>query len=198
MPEIDLIPASWRARQHARRSLRRGAAAIAGLIIGIGAARIGLELSTRTEQAAVQEIQGARRDADREAARLIALQARHTELQRQDALIAALRGPSLLREVLQPLDRALEDGLWFDELQFAHPSLLPQPGSPPPIIERSLGMRGKATDAATVGRFVDALASRGPCLKPALTPGETRRYTRFELVEFTVSCPLRPTTAGSS
>jgi len=198
VPEIDLIPASWRAQRKARRTLRGAAVAMAGLVIGIGAARIGLEVSTRNEQAAVQAIQATRRDGDREAARLSALQARHAELQRQEALIATLRGPGLVGSVLQPLDRALEDGLWFDDLQYARPTLLPQPGSPPPTTESSLGIRGKASDAATVGRFVDALASRGPCLKPALAPGEARRYTRFELVEFAVSCPLRPTGTGGS
>ena len=91
MPEIDLIPASWRAQRKARRTLRGAAVAMAGLVIGIGAARIGLEVSTRNEQAAVQAIQATRRDGDREAARLSALQARHAELQRQEALIATLR-----------------------------------------------------------------------------------------------------------
>ncbi|MBL8453900.1 MAG: hypothetical protein JNK97_14240 [Zoogloea sp.] len=196
MPEIDLIPATWRARRRARRSLRRGGLVITALVLGIGATRVGLELSTRSEQGAVQHIQAARRDGEREAARLTALLARRSELQHQQALIDTLRGGRLVGDVLQPLDRALDDGLWFDELQFFHPTTLPQPGSPPAVAESSLGIRGKATDTAAVGRFMDALAQRGPCLKPALTPGETRRYTRFELVDFVVSCPLRPGPAG--
>lgn len=198
MPEIDLIPAAWRAQRQARRNLHRGGLVIAAMVLGIGAARIGLELSTRSEQAAVQHIQAARRDGDREAARLTALLARRNELQHQQALITTLRGHSLVSDVLQPLDRALDESLWLDELQFSRPTVLPQPGSQPATIERSLGMRGKAADAAAVGRFVDTLAQRGPCLKPALAPGDTRRYTRFELVEFAVSCPLRPSPAGDS
>lgn len=196
MPEIDLIPAAWRAQRKARRTLRRAALTVAGLVIGIGAVRVGLEVSTRHAQSAVQALQAARRDGDRETARLSALQARHAELERQEALIATLRGPGLVSGVLQPLDLALEDGLWFDELQYSRPTLLPPPGSPPPATDSSLGIRGKASDAAAVGRFVDALASRGPCQKPTLAPGEARRYTRFELVEFAVSCPLRPAAGG--
>lgn len=69
MPEIDLIPATWRAQRQARRNLRRGGLVIAALVLGIGAARIGLELSARNEQAAVQHIQAARRDGDREIGR---------------------------------------------------------------------------------------------------------------------------------
>lgn len=198
MPEIDLIPASWRAQRQARRNLQRGSLVIVALALGIGAARIGLELSARNEKAAVQHIQAARRDGDREAARLTALLAHHSELQHQQALIDTLRGRALVSDVLQPLDRALDESIWFDELQFSNPTVLPQAGSPAPATERSLGIRGKATDAAAVGRLVDALALRGPCLKPALVPGDTRRYTRFELVEFAVSCPLRPSPAGDS
>jgi hypothetical protein len=196
VPEIDLIPASWRAQRNARRTLRGAAVAMAGLVIGIGAARIGLEVSTRNEQAAVQAIQATRRDGDREAARLSALQARHAELQRQEVLIATLRGPGLVGSVLQPLDRALEDGLWFDELQYARPTLLPQPGSPP-TTESSLGIRGKASDAATVGALwmpwpaaVPASSPRSPRRGPPLHPLRTGGV-RGEL-------PLRPAGTGGS
>ncbi len=196
MPEIDLIPAVWRARRRARRQLRQGGLVITALVLGIGATRVGLELSTRSERNAVQNIQAARRDGEREAARLTALLARRSELQHQQALIDTLRGGGLVSDVLQPLDRALDDKLWFDELQFSRTIALPQPGSPSALAESSLGIRGKATDTAAVGRFMDALAQRGPCLKPTLTPGEARRYTRFELVDFVVSCPLRPGPTG--
>ncbi len=195
MPDVDLIPASWRAEQRMRRHLKGGAIAIAGVVLAILGGRIWLELSLRTEQAAVQQIQGARRDGEREAARLADLQSRVAENHRQQTLIASLRGTGPLAQALLPLDRALDDNIWFDELHYARQAILPQPGNPAlPPAEASLSLRGKAPDAAAIGRFADALVAQGPCSKPQLVPGAVKRYTRFELVEFSVNCPLKAKT----
>ncbi|MBK7846309.1 MAG: hypothetical protein IPJ73_02490 [Zoogloea sp.] len=167
MPEIDLIPASWRAQRKARRTLRGAAVAMAGLVIGIGAARIGLEVSTRNEQAAVQAIQATRRDGDREAARLSALQARHAELQRQEALIATLRGPGLVGSVLQPLDRALEET--------ACGSTISSTPGPPCCPSRAPPRRPPKAALASAARPVmlppwDALWMPWPAAAPASSP----------------------------
>lgn len=193
MAEIDLIPASWRAARRARGHLRLSGLAIAGILVGLVAGRIGLELSTRNALATVQQMQAARRDTEREAARVTALESRLAELQRQQALVTTLRGEGMVGRSLLPIDRALEADIWFDELGYARQAVPPQPGnSAPPPIEASLQIRGKAPSAAAISRFNDALASQGPCARPTLTPGDTKRYTRFELLEFTIVCPLRP------
>lgn len=198
MPDVDLIPASWRAEQRMRRNIKGGAIAIAGVILAILAGRIWLELSLRAEHTAVLQIQGARRDGEREAARLADLQGRVAESRRQQTLIASLRGTGPFAHALQPLDQALDDSIWFDELHYARQAILPQPGNPvPPPVQASLSLRGKAPDAAGIGRFAEALVARGPCIKPQLVPGVVKRYTRFELVEFSVSCPLKASTGDS-
>lgn len=193
MAEIDLIPASWRAARRAHRRLRLSGLAIAGILAGLVAGRIGLELSTRNAQATVQQMQAARRDTEREDARITALESRLAELQRQQALVTTLRGEGVVGRALLPLDRALDADIWFDELGYARQAVPPQPGSSaPPPIEASLQIRGKAPNAAVISRFNDALASQRVCASTTLTPGDTKRYTRFELLEFTITCPLRP------
>lgn len=193
MAEIDLIPASWRAARRARRHLRLSGLAIAGILAGLIAGRIGLELSTRNALASVQQLQAARRDTERENARITTLESRLAERQRQQALVTTLRGEGMVGRALLPLDRALDADIWFDELSYARQAVLPQPGnSTPQPIEASLQIRGRAPHAAAISRFNDALASQGPCASPTLTPGDTKRYTRFELLEFTITCPLRP------
>lgn len=198
MADVDLIPASWRAERRMRHHLQGGAIAIASVVLAILAGRIWLELSLREEQAAVQQIQGARRDGEREAAHLADLHGRVAESRRQQSLIASLRGTGPFADALQPLDQALDDTIWFDELHYARQAILPQPGNPaPPPAEASLSLRGKAPDAAGIGRFADALVARGPCIKPQLVPGAAKHYTRFELVEFSLSCPLKAAAGGS-
>jgi hypothetical protein len=198
MAEVDLIPASWRAERRIRRHIKGCAIAIAGVVLAILAGRIWLELSLRAEQAAIQQIQGARRDGEREAAHLSDLQGRVAESHRQRNLIVSLRGSGPLAHALLPLDQALDDTIWFDELHYARQAILPQPGTPPPPAEASLSLRGKAPDAAGIGRFADALVARGPCIKPQLVPGAAKHYTRFELVEFSVSCTLKTPAAAES
>ena len=191
MAEIDLIPASWRAEQQLRRHLRSGGLAVAAVLLTVLAGRIGLEWTIRKEQAAEQQLQGLRREGERDMARLTVLQNAVDEARQQQGRIATLRGEGLVASALKPLDDALEDGIWFDELRYVRQPVLPQPGNPaPPPPEASLIIRGKAPDAAAIARLTDALGA-GLCVKPSLSPGEVKRYTRFELLEFSLTCPLR-------
>lgn len=199
MSEIDLIPASWRAEQRARRALAGCAIVIGGIVAAVIAGRIGLELSTRHAQAELRQLQTLRRDGDRADARLASLTAALAEARRQQAIVATLKGEGLVARVLQPLDRSLGDDIWFDELNYAHPGILPQAGNPaPPPVEASLAIRGKAPDAAAIGQFAEAVGKAGPCAKPKLAPGNVKHYTRFELVEFALACSLKSGPGGDT
>jgi hypothetical protein len=208
MADIDLIPASWRAEQRARRTLRGGVIAVGCAIAAVAALRIGLELGNRSATTALQTLQAQRRDSERTVARLTALNARVDEARELSRKIAALRGPdvvggvlvpiddALLRGpdvvggVLVPIDDALGESVWFDELIYTRIPALPQPGTPIAPADASLAIHGKAPDPATIGAFAEALASAGPCAKPRLVPGNVKQYNRFELMEFALSCPL--------
>lgn len=199
MPEIDLIPASWRAEQRTRRALTRGGAVLGGIVLAIAAGRLALEWSIREQQAAIQQVQGTRRDGERTTAQLAALEAGLAEARSQQALIATLRGEGFVASVMRPLDEILGDDIGFDELLYSRQSPLPVPGSPtPPPVEASLAIRGKAPHAAAIGEFADALGKAGPCTKPRMTPGNVKRYTRLELLEFTLSCPIKIRPGGST
>ena len=54
MADIDLIPASWRAEQRARRTLRGGLVAVGCAIAAVAAVRIGLEIANRQATTALQ------------------------------------------------------------------------------------------------------------------------------------------------
>lgn len=190
MADIDLIPASWRAEQRARRTLRGGVIAVGCAIAAVAALRIGLELGNRSATTALQTLQAQRRDSERTVARLTALNARVDEARELSRKIAALRGPDVVGGVLVPIDDALGESVWFDELIYTRIPALPQPGSPIAPADASLAIHGKAPDPATIGAFAEALASAGPCAKPRLVPGNVKQYNRFELMEFALSCPL--------
>lgn len=190
MADIDLIPASWRAEQRARRTLRGGVIAVGCAIAAVAALRIGLELGNRSATTALQTLQAQRRDSERTVARLTALNARVDEARELSRKIAALRGPDVVGGVLVPIDDALGESVWFDELIYTRIPALPQPGSPIAPADASLAIHGKAPDPATIGEFAEALASAGPCAKPRLVPGNVKQYNRFELMEFALSCPL--------
>jgi hypothetical protein len=190
MADIDLIPASWRAEQRARRTLRGGVIAVGCAIAAVTALRIGLELGNRSATTALQTLQAQRRDSERTVARLTALNARVDEARELSRKIAALRGPDVVGGVLVPIDDALGESVWFDELIYTRIPALPQPGSPIAPADASLAIHGKAPDPATIGAFAEALASAGPCAKPRLVPGNVKQYNRFELMEFALSCPL--------
>jgi len=190
MADIDLIPASWRAEQRARRTLRGGVIAVGCAIAAVAALRIGLELGNRSATTALQTLQAQRRDSERTVARLTALNARVDEARELSRKIAALRGPDVVGGVLVPIDDALGESVWFDELIYTRIPALPQPGTPIAPADASLAIHGKAPDPATIGAFAEALASAGPCAKPRLVPGNVKQYNRFELMEFALSCPL--------
>ncbi len=190
MADIDLIPASWRAEQRARRTLRGGLVAVGCAIAAVAAVRIGLEITNRQATTALQTLQAQRRDSERIVARLTALNARVDEARELSRKIAALRGPDVVGGVLVPIDQALGESVWFDELIYTRIPALPQPGTPIAPADASLAIHGKAPDPATIGAFAEALGSAGPCAKPRLVPGNVKQYNRFELMEFALNCPL--------
>lgn len=190
MADIDLIPASWRAEQRARRTLRGGLVAVGCAIAAVAAVRIGLEIANRQATTALQTLQAQRRDSERIVARLTALNARVDEARELSRKIAALRGPDVVGGVLVPIDQALGESVWFDELIYTRIPALPQPGTPIAPADASLAIHGKAPDPATIGAFAEALGSAGPCAKPRLVPGNVKQYNRFELMEFALNCPL--------
>ncbi|GLT21652.1 hypothetical protein GCM10007933_11040 [Zoogloea oryzae] len=190
MADIDLIPASWRAEQRARRTLRGGLVAVGCAIAAVAAVRIGLEITNRQATTALQTLQAQRRDSERIVARLTALNARVDEARELSRKIAALRGTDVVGGVLVPIDQALGESVWFDELIYTRIPALPQPGTPIAPADASLAIHGKAPDPATIGAFAEALGSAGPCAKPRLVPGNVKQYNRFELMEFALNCPL--------
>lgn len=198
MADIDLIPASWRAEQRARRTLRGGVIAVGCAIAAVAALRIGLELGNRSATSALQTLQAQRRDSERTVARLTALNARADEARELSRRIAALRGPDVVAGVLLPIDQALGDTIWFDELIYTRLPALPQPGTAVTPAEANLAIHGKAPDPATISEFAETLGSAGPCAKPRLVPGNVKQYNRFELMEFSLNCPLTPRDGSKS
>lgn len=198
MADIDLIPASWRAEQRARRTLAAGLVATACAIGGVAIGRVGLELATRRDDASLNAQLTQRRDSERTAAHLTALSARLDEARALQTRIVTQRGGRVVDGVLLPLDSALGDDIWFDELDIARQPAPPQAGAPTPPPETVLSLRGKAPDAAAIGDFAERLGHTGRCAKPRLVPGTVKRYTRLELLEFSLSCPVPPEPADHS
>ena len=191
MADIDLIPASWRAEQRARRTLRGGLVAVGCTIAAVAAVRIGLEIANRQATTRCRPCRAQRRDSERIVAASLPSTRGSTKPANCPAKVAALRGPDVVSGVLVPIDQALGESIWFDELIYTRIPALPQPGTPSPR------PRPASPSAAGAGPSHYRRVCRGPSAAPALpTPGwcpaTSSSTTASGSMEFALSCPLTP------
>jgi hypothetical protein len=215
MAAIDLIPMEYRAQRRNRR-LRVLALGVAGLLLlGVGAARGGLQWAIRQEEARSGDLE---RNKDRLAVadgRLKKLETRRASLQdRLRALESVLRGPDLGASFLA-LDRALQPELRFLELSFVRQGevVAARPGTPVHgyfivlpkdeaagrsaeagwQLEQRIEIRGQAAGHAQLTEFLARLAADPAMRQVRLLDTGLRAYSETSVVDFRLAALLSDT-----
>ena len=219
MADVDMIPRSYREGLRARRTLFAYACALA-LLLGTGggvAAWSRWRLAVETPQ--LDQLRAATAQAEAMRAQLAAAQARKDALLQASSALEALRGNGAVARLAGSIEGAINDGVWFDGLQFSRTQELlrdplPQPLPPGTLQVQAQGaagaaasvehwhlashleIAGQALDNEAMSRFLTAL-SRDPRLADVrfLNSAAARTDTGVSLA-FSMAGSLRP--AGST
>lgn len=198
MSGMDLIPADYARAQTVRRRLRRLAAAcvaIAALTI-VAKATLALLLSAEKEELARLQVtkrlwQDAKTRTDKHAA-----EASATE--KQLAALAELRGRDHLRLLLDAVDKAYVDKVWFDELRFYRREIASGSGSAASgasgaqHVEQRVAMVGHALNHVTLAEFMKRLELQPAVAELNLVDTSPRSYPQTMIIDFKLSLLVDP------
>lgn len=177
MPDLDMIPRSYRERVWTRRQLTRYGAALA-LLVALMLAGAGV---LRWRVAAIDaELLRLRSDtAHAQAATLLAdtAGARATLLEQSVAVLVALRGAGDMERVADAFDAVMPRGVWLRQMRLARdaqPLVAPTPPLPDDLqapatagvaaqswrVATTVQLHGQAADYATLAGFLRALGQQ--------------------------------------
>lgn len=118
MHDIDLIPQSYRQALRAKRYFGRFLIGCVALISLIALTRIALTHFVDEEKSALATLQQGQRLSEAQRARLQELTAKKKKFETEIKVLSNLRGSTTVHSLFVALDRALNQDVWFDELQF--------------------------------------------------------------------------------
>ncbi|MCC2972868.1 PilN domain-containing protein [Massilia sp. IC2-476] len=177
MADVDMIPRSYREGLRARRTLFAYGCALA-FVLGLGggtAAWVRWRLAVETPR--LEQLRAATALAEATRNQLAAAQARKEALQQASNALDALRGSGAVARLAGSIDGAVNDGVWFDGLQFSRTQELLRDPLPQPLpagtlqvqgaaggsvehwhLANRLEIAGQAQDNEAMSRFLDALS----------------------------------------
>jgi hypothetical protein len=203
MTEIDLVPADYARMQTARRRLRRlGAAllAIAALTL-VARAMLAGALSAGKEDLA--RLEATQRSWQEAKARTEKHSAEALASEKQLAALAELRGRDHLRLLLDAMDRAYVEKVWFDEIRYFRREL-GSDGTPPKVagasraqhVEQRVSVVGHAMNHATLAQFMKQLEQQPAVADLALVDTGSRSYPQATVIDFKLSLGVDPAGKG--
>ncbi len=211
MSELDLIPASWRARRRARGALARVALAYAILALVLGAAKITLGLRIEAEAAELDRLRGDRHSVASERARLDALQAREALLSRELGTLRKLGGAADVARVFAAVEETLASEVWFRDWVFMRAGeyvdvgpktvetgyliLVPDAGSGERKrawrMHTHMEIRGQALSHSALADFVRRLAATPMVHEVKILDTRSQRLSGTEVVDFELAVEVR-------
>lgn len=210
-PDIDLIPADYRARQSRVRHAKYVGLATLLLCVGMAAMAAGLGRSAlRVEQDNMRHLTessltGQQRD------QLASLEQRTLELTRQLNTLQGLRSGAAAEDLFVLIDRALPAGqVWFDEWRLVRAGVLATGGnvseergyfivvpadnlrdSDARTVRTTMSIKGQATDHAALSLFVRELYRHPSILEVKLNRSTRQEYKNASVVDFDLSITLQ-------
>jgi len=210
MSGIDLIPADYARAQTVRRRLRRlmvACVAVAALTVFAKATLAVLLSAEKDELARLQATkrlwQEAKTRTDQHAG-----EASATE--KQLAALAELRGRDHVRLLLEAVDRAYVEKVWFDEIRYFRRELAGEagngPGSPRTAgaaraaggasgaqhVEQRVSMVGHAMNHVTLAEFMKRLELQPAVAELNLVDTSPRSYPHAMIIDFKLSLAVDP------
>jgi Tfp pilus assembly protein PilN len=167
MADIDMIPRSYREAVRARRLLAAYGTGLALLLAaGCGAsALLRWRLAVATPQ--LERLRAATAQAEAMRAQVVAAQQRKDALAQDVQALAALRGVGSVAVLSGALDAALNDKVWFDQLQFARTQELLRDPLPQGALQVRVAARGGAPAAVQAWRLASHVEIAGQALDNA-------------------------------
>lgn len=155
MADMDMIPRSYHDALRVRRTFARYGAALA-LVLAVGGAGSGwLRWRLAVEAPRLAQLHAASAEAQAMQARLVAAQQRKQGLLQASETLAALRASGTLARLSGALDGALNDRVWFDQLQFSRTQEQLRAPLPSPLPDGTLAVQapGAANGASGYWRL---------------------------------------------
>lgn len=161
MADIDMIPRSYHNGLRVRRTLRIYGAALALALVAGGTGAGWLRWRLAVEAPQLEQLRAATAQAEAMRARVIAAEQRKFQLVQASEALQALRGEGALARLTGSLDGALNDNVWFDQLQFSRSQEQLREPLPTPLPEGTLQTRGTASGAVEHWRLTSQVEING-------------------------------------
>ncbi len=211
MADVDMIPRSYREGLRTRRTLFAYGCALALVLAVGGASAAWLRWRLAVETPQLEQLRAATAQAEAMRGQLAAAGARKQALQQASGALEALRGSGAVARLAGSIDGAVNEGVWFEGLQFSRTQELlrdplPQPLPPGTLqvqgaaggavehwhLATHLEIAGQAQDNEAMSLFLNAL-SRDPALADVrfLNSAASRTDAGASLA-FSVAGALRP------
>jgi hypothetical protein len=212
MAGIDLIPRQYALERRAWRRCKRFAAAMLALVCFVAAARAALWFGNEREHRQLSDL---RRNEQLSAAGLTKvreLEQRKMAAQKELKALDDLRGRDRVRILVEALDQAYVEGIWFDEIRSFRPDVPPAPnalaGSPvagAPVAHRqtaavqaSVPVRGRqrvelsghAVEHSRIADFMTRLSSQTAVFDVRLLDTSSSSEAGERLIEFRMSLAI--------
>jgi Tfp pilus assembly protein PilN len=131
MAGIDLIPRQYALERRLWRRCKRFAAAMLALVCFLAAARGALWLGNAHEQRQLSDLRRNEQLSAESLTKVREFEQRKMAAQKELKALDDLRGRDRVRVLVEALDRAYVDGIWFDEIRSFRTDMRPAAGGPP-------------------------------------------------------------------
>jgi hypothetical protein len=215
---VDLIPAEFHRSLRMRRIVRGSGWTALGIAAALGAASAGLAYTINEERAAIARFKHTHAQARAQQARLTEVTARRDEARKQLQTLDGLRGGAVIGQLVDALETALIDGIWFQEVAYSRdtgPERKPEGAATAPgaaakdggaaakaddtavRIEQRAEIRGMARDHAALAQFIERLGARAGIGQVRLVDTNARSYPGVQVVDFHLALTLAAAAAGA-
>ena len=123
--DVDLIPAGYAKAHLVRRRVRQLLIACVSVFVVVGVARLALNLAMSSERTAIARLEKEGQISKLSRAEADKFRQQKLLAENQLAELDELRGRDRLRLLLQAIDAAYSDSVWFDELRFSRRDPVP-------------------------------------------------------------------------
>jgi hypothetical protein len=185
MSDLDLIPADYARRQHLRRRLRQAAVAFASAACLVVLARTALGMLAAGERQQIARLESKKLAWQQSKAKTEQYTSQALAAEKQLRALDELRGRDRLRLLLEAIDVAYLDRIWFDEVKYHRRENASR-------TEQRAAVTGHALNHATLAEFMRKLETQPGIAELTLLDTSTRRYPHAVVIDFKLALVVDP------
>lgn len=204
MADIDLIPSAYRHALRMRGWVKNFVFIYLGLVLSIAMTKMGMSQRVNAQQAETEKLQAGKTRVLQQQAVLDELHAKKMAVEKRLELLAGLRGGATAVQMVQTIDRALDNDVWFQEWTFQRAGQLvehkpetvhtgyfivvPKDGTQQQDkawrVDTHMAIKGQALTHSALSKFIQRLDEQPEIEKVRLLKTGLRRYTSMEIIDF--------------